>query len=364
MENNKPSHGGNRRQIMAKNNLSELVDFSANLNPLGAPTQVIDILKNNLNLIEEYPDEYPVQMEKKIAGQLGISQENIIVSNGSIELFYLLPHFLRTKLAAIITPTFSEYEYACLAAKCETLFWPSSALEDFNCDWGKFFKKHGKQIGALFLANPNNPTGKLIPKDELLRLVKTAKEYNFLLIVDEAFIEFVEDYHPYSLINEAVNASHLVVIRSLTKFYAIPGLRLGYGIGKSSLIEKLKSRQFPWNINSLAQSIGEILLDQKDYQEETCSLIKQEREILYQFFIEHPFFIPFPSAANYLLVNITKPGLSANNLQERLINKGYLIRNCTNFRGLNNSYFRIAVRTPAENQGLMAALKDLENESS
>ncbi len=355
-------HGGNRLQIMAAYGLSELIDFSSNINPLGPPPEVNKVLKKNLSLITEYPPERPNALEKKLARYHGVAPENIIVGNGSNELIYLLPYILQARHTVITTPGFSEYERACLAAQRHPRFWPTREEDDFACHWKALFKAHGQRAGVLFVSNPNNPTGRLITKTELLVVLEKVVKSDFLMVVDEAFLDFVAENHLHSLIQEATQqASRIFVLRSLTKFYAIPGLRLGYGVGNPALIAQLKTLQPLWSVNCLSQAAGESIMDLKDYQDKTRAVVKQQRQIIYNALLAHPFFKPFPGAANYLFVKIILPGLSSSRLQEELVLRGCLIRNCANFRGLDNTYFRLAVRTPAENQKLLTVLEEIKD---
>ncbi|MBI5787610.1 MAG: threonine-phosphate decarboxylase [Candidatus Schekmanbacteria bacterium] len=352
-------HGGNRRRIMEEYHLTQLIDFSVNLNPLGPPPQLIEAVCSNINLIEEYPPEKPCRLEEMLAAGCGLFPENILVGNGSTEIIYLIPHLSGSGCGVVVTPAFSEYERACIAARRAVIFWPMEIDNGFACDWKGLFKEHGKKMGCLFIANPGNPAGNLLPKDQLLYLLEQAQEYDFLLVLDEAFLEFVEDSRALTLISQVRGNPHLLVLRSITKFYAIPGLRLGYVAGNSQIIQSLKKLQPPWSVNYLSQTAGEAILTLDDYEESTRKLVSAQRELIYRALSQHPWFAPYPSAANYHMVKITKSGLTADKLQMDLIRRGFLIRNCTNFRGLTDQHFRLAVRTPYENQALLAVLNSL-----
>jgi threonine-phosphate decarboxylase len=214
----------------------------------------------------------------------------------------------------------------------------------------------------LFICNPNNPTGQLFQKSQIIALTTTLPKT--LIVVDEAFLDFTEPEHrdePYhnSVCREVINFPNLIVLRSMTKLFAIPGLRLGYLVAHQNLVECLNQYKEPWTVNIFAQIAGEMLLDETDYVRKTQELVKTERKFLFNQLKQFSWLTPFPSAANFLLIRIERKDLPATILREKLMKRGILIRNCSNFVGLDEQFFRIAVKKHAENLKLISALQDL-----
>ncbi|OQX80633.1 MAG: threonine-phosphate decarboxylase [Candidatus Omnitrophica bacterium 4484_70.1] len=340
-------HGGNIYEVKRRYK-REVIDFSANINPLGLPPKIKSRLWKNFQNILHYPDIKAESLIKRIAKYWPIKEENILVGNGSIDLLYLLIYTFKPRKVCIPFPTFSEYERTarCVEAKVNFL-----KLEE-----DKGFKFQGlKSMDAevLFLCNPNNPTGNLIFEEREF-IEKLPIE---LVIIDEAFMDFLPDEKKYTLIWKAQKSKKIIVLRTFTKFFALAGLRLGYLVAQKDTIDELKKRQVPWCVNSFAQLAGESILDEKEYIEKTRQFIERERRFLFTELTKIEGLKPYPSVTNFLLVKIEKKKLTSSLLKRKLIQEGILIRDCSNFRGLNNKFIRTAVRRHRENLKLIEALK-------
>ncbi|MDP2928829.1 MAG: aminotransferase class I/II-fold pyridoxal phosphate-dependent enzyme, partial [Candidatus Omnitrophota bacterium] len=217
-------HGGNCSR-------REIIDFSVNTNPLGLPEGLADILSKKTDLVLRYPDASSDRLRRKISISDDVTPENIAVGNGSIELIYLIPRAFKIRKPLIITPTFSEYEFAVRSNGSRPAFFNTSEKDNFKIDCGKLAKCLPRH-DALFLCNPNNPTGTLLHSDDVVYLSRLLKKRRGFLVLDEAFIGFTGQAKSKAVISEAVNNGSVVIIRSLTKLFAIPGLRLGYVIGR------------------------------------------------------------------------------------------------------------------------------------
>ena len=204
-----------------------------------------------------------------------------------------------------------------------------------------------------FVGNPNNPTGNLLIKDKII-LKKLSSE---MLVIDEAFMDFLPDQMRFTLIGEAVKSKKICVLRTFTKYYAIPGLRLGYLIAHKQVVKKLNSFQVPWSVNTLAQSVAEKLLKDNAFKGKTDHVIKKERKFLVDKLSEISGVECYPSKTNFLLMKIKNSYMKSNMLQEKLFKKGILIRDCSNFRGLGKKFIRIAVRKRVENKKLIDEIK-------
>ena len=350
-------HGGNINKICNAYGIDpdEVIDFSASVNPLGYPDSVRRVILERFNDILNYPDSECTNLRKTIAEKYSCKESNIIIGNGSNELFHLIPRALKPIRGAVLQPTFSEFKDALYNANVNIIeiINDSTSLK-FNLS---DLKLKGFKEGVVFLCNPNNPTGQLIPKDEILRLVEA--NIKRLIVVDEAFIDFVEEEEMFTVIKEARSMENLIVVRSLTKFYGFPGLRLGYLIACESIINNLLRFKEPWTVNSLAQVAGQAAINDKEFTYNTRRFVSSEKMFLYEGISKIKGLHPFYPSANFILVRIGNDELTSLNLHDLLIKDKIIIRDCSNFVGLSNKYFRIAVRTREENQRLLSALKGI-----
>ncbi len=349
MDNLRFSHGGNLYEIKRKYK-KEVIDFSANINPLGLPQSVKRTIYKNFDKILHYPDSKASNITPKIAKYWGINKQNILVSNGSTELIYLIMSCFKPKTTLIPAPTFSEYERAAKSIESKIRFLKLKEKNGF-----RFSAQGQSKADILFLCNPNNPTGNLLLQEQ-----KTIEKLpNKLLIIDEAFMDFLPNQKDYSLIWRAVKNRKIVVLRTFTKFFALPGLRIGYLIAHKEVINKLKRYQLPWSTNSLAQIAAETILNDEEYINKTYKLIEKERRFLSRQIAKIDGLKPYSSVTNFLLIKIELADMSSKSLKELLIKKGILIRDCSNFRNLNEKYIRVAVRTHKENNKLINVLKEV-----
>ncbi|MEM2440199.1 MAG: histidinol-phosphate transaminase, partial [Candidatus Bathyarchaeia archaeon] len=261
-------HGGNIWKIAEKHNVEarEILDFSANLNPLGPSKKVMEAIYESLWKIPYYPDPECTQLRKSISHYIGeVEPDNVIVGNGSTELIYLFCEAFIEKgdLALIPTPTFGEYENAVKKVGGKLAYLKFNG--DFKIDVDLLLEKLTPKVKAIFLCNPNNPTGVLMPKNDALKILERAMEENVLVFVDEAFIEFVDEEKRYSLAGEVKNHQNLFILRSLTKAFGLAGLRVGYGIACKDLIDVLSKIKMSWNVNCLAQAAEISALEDQEH---------------------------------------------------------------------------------------------------
>ena len=353
-------HGGNVEEIARQYGLREekIIDFSANINPLGPPSKVIKTLKKNLDKIARYPDPETIKLREELSKYLKINPENIIAGNGAVELIYLICRTLRPRKALIVVPAFSEYESALGSVGCRIKFFPLKSKDNHRLNVNELLRNL-KKIDLLFLCNPNNPTGQLINKADMLKIVSVARKREVFVVVDEAFMDFDESVEAETLIQEAIKRNNLFVIRSLTKFFALPGIRIGYGIGNKRLLEKLKIDKEYWSVNALAQIAGIAALKDKEYIKKTKRLIAKEREFLYHRLSKINGLKPYPTFTNFILCRLTNNKMNSKKLQTKLIEKNILIRDCSSFRSLNNRYIRMAIKTHKENLHLINSLSNI-----
>lgn len=352
-------HGGNIYRLSEDLKMAErdIIDFSASINPLGVSKKVKAALKRDIKYLCNYPDPETVRLREYIGRHNNISPEMVLCGNGSTELIYLIARALRPEMVLIHAPAFSEYERACrmMSNELGVMSYELDMKNNFDIRPDDFIKVIEDMMGtghnAAFLCNPNNPTGRLLKRDEVLKIAETAKRVRCHLIVDEAFIDFCPEH---TVINEVQNNPYLIVLRSVTKFYALPGLRIGYGVFPLHLIGILKEYKEPWNVNSLAERAAIAALKDRKYREETFRVISEEKQFLKQGLKKLG--IEFlDSCANFYLLKIENAG----DIYQALKARGILVRDCSNFKGLDGTYIRVAVKSHKENVRLIKGLSGL-----
>ncbi|NRD79192.1 threonine-phosphate decarboxylase [Bacillus sp. BRMEA1] len=358
----KYGHGGDlltAHQVFNKAS-GEFLDFSANINPLGPPAKVLDLLKERLETIVHYPDPAHRVLKQKLSERNRVSDDQILIGNGAAECISLILLGLQPKTVGLIYPCFSEYEQLSVAFGAK-----------INSCYGKLeldFKPDISELNLLllesdlvFIGHPNNPTGVLYTMEELVQIAEQAKKTNTYLVIDEAFIDFLPKQLHITLLQKLERYRHVLIVRSMTKIYAIPGLRLGYVLAHPELIGKLQAKQVTWSVNQMALIAGEAVLNEREYEDETIALVKEQRNYVKQSIEEQLGWMVFPGQANFLLIRITDE-LAAAELQWKLGERGILIRSCAMYQGLTSQDFRIAIRTKKENDCLLQALKEVAHE--
>jgi threonine-phosphate decarboxylase len=352
-------HGGEVLDAAGKTGLrrEEILDFSSSVNPLGPSKKAIDAAKKAFSQIAAYPDSNSNELRQAIASHFkGITKDNIIVGNGSTELMYLFADAFMVKgdTAVIGAPTFGEYESAIKKSGEIPKF--VKLNNNFNVDPSAFIREmSGAKI--VFLCNPNNPTSMLIPAETLTEIIETALKQNIFVFLDEDFLEFVENEKALSMINKIEKYPNLFILRSFTKIFGLTGLRIGYGIASEEIINVLLCAKIPWNVNCIAQAAAVAALKDERHLQITRELIKKEKEQLLSELSKIDSFNIFPSDANFFFINIRKSGFTATELTSKLLNEGILIRDCSSFRGVDQYFIRVAVKTRVENERLIEVLK-------
>lgn len=345
-------HGGNIHKFskITNRHYSTIMDFSANINPLRYPDGLKEYLLTNIDLVSHYPDPEYIELRKAIANYIGIEEDSIIPGNGAIEVIDLCIRSAKRSKLLIPIPTFSEYERIARINNIGIEY--LSTEEDFSIDLERLIKKIVPK-SMLILCNPNNPTGTLMDTSSIKYLLDRLQELDVLLIVDEAFIEFTENYPESSSVRFVNSYPNLFIIRCFTKFFGLPGLRLGYGVGDRGLINRIRETILPWSVNILADLAGRYVLKDKSFMEETRRVIAEERKFLYRELSNIEWISPYPSMANFILAKIS---IDLTKLEQFLLKEGIFIRNCHNFRGLDSSYIRIAVKDHRSNLRLIETL--------
>ncbi|WP_338781563.1 threonine-phosphate decarboxylase CobD [Metabacillus sp. FJAT-52054] len=349
---NLPHHGSNPQHVYHRLHMippDKIIDFSVNTNPLGPPPFIKENWLDYLQDIYDYPDPEAAALVQALSEKEQLPAECILPGNGAAELIFILAQLLKDEQVLITEPAFSEYRQA---LEVQGAVIDSLVLREENgwdLDERIFKKMQGKK--AVFICNPSNPTGRVYSRALLLEVIKQAEKTETLIICDEAFYDFTAESH--SLAGDLCRFSNLIILRSVTKMYALAGIRLGYVMASAPIIKKLKKRQPHWSVNALAQRMGISCAKDTDHAEKTRGWIASEREKVKYELLSIGMTV-YPSSTNYYLIAAPKE----KELYPYLLKKGIVTRHTENFAGLDGNYLRIAVKLPNENQALIAALKE------
>ncbi|MDX5627776.1 MULTISPECIES: threonine-phosphate decarboxylase CobD [unclassified Brenneria] len=347
-------HGGNILEMALKIGMdaSDIIDFSANINPLGMPTSLKAAIVSQLERAERYPDVEYRELHAALARVHGCDASNIIAGNGATELIYAVAQYLQPRRALLLTPGFAEYRRALQRVGCVIDDYVMTEADGFQPDERLLAALDNTQYDCLFIATPNNPTGLMPDARLVLAIAERCRKRNTALIVDEAFIDFVPDAP--GLIPHLSTFSPLYVLRSLTKFFAIPGLRLGYLVsGDRQAVSAMKRAREPWTINAFAALAGEIILQDQAYIDATRRWLTDAQRWLYRELTAMPELRVWQPAANYIFLHCRRAEID---LQQALLQQQILIRSCANYPGLSASDYRVAIKSADDNRRLVAAL--------
>lgn len=335
--------------------INKVIDFSVNVNPLGVPPKLIDSLSRNLDNIIKYPEIDGDTSKVTLSNYLNINKEELILGNGATEIIYLFARAIKPKKVLIIEPTFTEYRRAFDLVGSEIYDFISQEKDKFQININ-YLTDEIKRIkpDVVVICNPNNPTGIFTNKDKIKPVLEEISNTGAILFTDESFIDFVDKDSYIDLINDYP----LFILRSMTKFFAIPGLRLGYGIANSEIIASLNNIKEPWTLNSLALSAIPVLLEDKEYQNNVLEWYKSEKSFLFKGLNEIEYLDVLDSEANYFLCQLK--GISLKEIKEKMLEKGFYIRTCEDFKGLRDRYIRIALRSREDNQRLLQAFNQIK----
>ena len=338
-------HGGDiyRNQIR--------LDFSVNTNPLGMPDSVKEALHQAVEEAEHYPDIHAQELTKAVAERLRISEKRLVFGNGASELFHAVLHAVKPSKILIPVPSFLGYEEAAKAMDCEVIFYEMKKEEKFSLT-ERILDTLDESISLVFLANPNNPVGNLVEPELIFKIAEKCRQCDITLVLDECFMELTGKEMTHSFLNQLDEFSNVVVVRAFTKLYAIPGVRLGYLICEQTLAEKIRLQLPEWNLSVFAQRAGVAAIKEQEYVARAVVCIQTQRLFLREE-LKAAGCNVFDSDADYLLF------YSEKKLYELFLQRGILIRDCSNFRGLQRGYYRIAVKSEEQNRIFADVLREI-----
>ena len=370
------THGGNIFKFAHEHHInpSDVCDFSANINPLGPSQRGLSALEAQLRYISHYPDATNDDVLNTIADTYGMNKNQIVVGNGAAELLYAICRLPGYTGAFVPAPGFSEYKEALEASQIPVrdIYYrprvddngkpyfevPYLALETFSAE----LKGQDGRI-IVFLGNPNNPDGTLLDKNHIRTLASMLKDSNSLLVIDESFIDFVgndtlqdNEYSMRSLVNEFDN---IIVVHSFTKFYAIPGLRIGAAFSNPHIINQLNTFIPTWSVNTLAQAYTQSALNDVEYVKWTKQVLHEEQHYMYNALDAIAGITVYPPSANFILFHIEQEGVTADSINEALKKHNMIVRNCDSYMGLNSQWVRVAIKDHDNNVRLVDTLTDI-----
>lgn len=333
-------------------------DFSVNINPLGMPEKSRRAAIEGICLSDRYPDDKGEALCRAIAGAEGVNREQVILGNGASELIYGLCHALRPEVSLIPVPSFHEYEAAAVSSGKKAVFFEMKEESGFLLS-PQILSFITEETRLLFLCNPGNPTGSLTDRALLEKIAERCEETGTWFCLDECFLPFLEKEEEFTMKRRLDGFPHMIILRAFTKIYGMPGLRLGYGLTSGAeLRDRLSEVLPPWNTSLPAQMAGVAALQDKEYPALTRELIGREKEFLMNGLSCGIAEKVYPSGANYIFFR------GREDLKERLLERGILIRSCENYRGLSKGYFRIGIRTHEENLALLRACREIMEEET
>lgn len=336
----------------------EIISFSANVNPLGLSSQLKNSLAEHLDAITSYPDREYTELRKVIAAYCDTEYDRIIVGNGSTELISLFIQIEHPAKAMIIGPTYSEYEREVSLGGGTSLYFPLKESADFQLNLEKLESQLNESIDLLIICNPNNPTSSAITRKNMRAILDICKQHDICVMVDETYIEFTERYDEINAVSLTNYYNNIIILRGISKFFAAPGLRLGYAItGNQDLIKSVRTKQNPWTINSLAEIAGKLMFTDDAYIRQTKELISRERRRITEALRQIDGLKVYEPTANFVLLHILKEEVTADTLFDAAIREKMMIRNCSTFPFLDNKYIRFCFMMPADNDRLLDCIR-------
>lgn len=352
-------HGGDVETAASRfgGNAADFLDFSANINPLGPPKEVLEALEQGLQSVLRYPDPGHRGFKALLSERLGVPQDHISVGNGAAESMALIMLGLAPRKVGTVEPGFSEYRSLARQFGAEVQHVEGREELQWRAE-PEDIERLMERVNLLFLGQPNNPNGVQYPVEVLHRLARQAEKTNTVLVIDEAFMDFIPESRRQSLAPRLDEYPQVIIIRSMTKFYAIPGLRLGYALGRSEWIRAMTDKQVTWSVNGLALIAGEACLRSGEhFEQETLAQITGERMRLMKGLASYGCEVT-PGEANFILVRLPERWTAAS-MQSTLGKRGILIRSCAMYPGLGERHVRLAVKDAEANGRLLDVLGDV-----
>lgn len=339
----------------------DIIQFGANVNPLGLSETVKEKIASNLDIISSYPDRSYTSLKETIGRYCQCEPGNVVVGNGSTELISLLISQRKAKKALILGPTYSEYERELSLAGGELCHYHLDESKNFTLNTADFLDSVPDGTDLFIICNPNNPTSSAVSQDCLEEILAFCSARNIFVMIDETYIEFAPDISEITAVPLTDKFDNLMVIRGVSKFFAAPGLRFGYGITSNrEFTSMLLMHQNPWSLNSIGAFAGELMLQDSEYIKKTKELIASERERFCQELSKLDAFKVYPPSANFILLRILKEGVTSFQVFEAAIRQKMMLRDCSSFfKSLHGEFVRFCIMKPEDNKRLLKVFQDI-----
>ena len=344
--------------------LKDIEDYSHNLNPFGAPPFLRGIVDSVIDDVDHYPDDASPEFRNAVAGEFGVGPENVIAGAGSSDIIRMFPNtFLEHgDRAVMFAPSFAEYNQQCVIAGVQVKKLPLRAENDYRIDINELMANL-KGARALYICNPNNPTGRVEDREKILSIVEECEMRDILVFLDETLLELVDGYKDISCASYVNDYRNLIVAGSLTKSFAIPGIRIGFGISNEHIIEELNKVRMTWNIGTIEQRVGaELIGKHMDYVHDASHILKEEGERMYGALKDMGFPVDAPSDSFFYFCDVTRIGLDADSFTEKMLAHGIMVRNCSSFGDDYRGCVRFCVKDAERNDAFLRAVSAVMEE--
>lgn len=361
MQNTNAFHGSDVEAVrdIYKIKKEDITNFSSNVNPLGISWKLRETLAAHIDVISSYPDRNYKNLRMAIGEYIHADYQNILVGNGSTELISLIIQMKNPKKALLLGPTYSEYERELSLGGSDISYYNLKEKDEFEFDSWDFESSINPDIDMLILCNPNNPTSTCLDNRSLKMVLELCVEYDILVMIDETYVEFVTDVEAITAVPLTTVYDNLVVLRGVSKFFAAPGLRLGYAVsGNLELLNFINEKKNPWSINSLAEVAGSVMFSDTEYIEKTRMLIDDERNFMYESLSRLPKLKVYRPTGNFLLVRIEDESVTSQDFFEFCLKKGLMIRDCSSFASLKDRFVRFCIMQPEMNRELLRCFEE------
>lgn len=356
------SFHGSDVEVIAKQydmNKESIIQYASNVNPLGISPMARQALLDNVDVIKDYPERDYEELRTRIGNYCKVDARQVVLGNGTSELIRLTMSTLSPAKTLIVGPTYSEYEKAAKLAGSEVETYMLKNLDDFEMDVDMFLKALNDSVELLVICNPNNPTGQALTREQMDTILTRCLELDIFVMVDETYVEFVKDINLISSVLLTKKFDNLIVLRSVSKFFAAPGLRLGYAItNNDDFLEETSNGKIPWNINSFA-TVASVMFEDDHYINLTKSLIQTERNLIFSALSSRKSIKVFQPSANFVLIKLLKEGQTASEVFEYCLKKGFMIRDCTDYAGLGEQYVRFCFMKPEQNDNMVNTILEI-----
>ncbi len=341
--------------------LKDIEDYSHNLNPFGAPDFLKDIVDEAVSQVWHYPDDSSLGFRTAVAGEFGVSPENVIAGAGSSDIIRMFPNTFMEPGDRVVmfTPSFAEYTQQCRICGVDIRYVPLRKENDYRIDRGELSSALTDDVKALYICNPNNPTGRVEPREKILSIVEECESRDIMVFLDETLLELVDGYKGITCAKYVNDHTNLIVAGSLTKSFAIPGIRIGFGISNRDIVDEMNKVRMTWNIGAIEQRVGEVLISEHmDYVHDASKVLRSEADRMFGILKDMDFPVNAPCDGFFYFCDLSPIGLDAKTLVSRMKDRGFMVRDCSSFGPEYTGCVRFCVKDKEMDDRFLSALRE------